>query len=246
MYFSEKTKKETKNKIINNPILAIKTFNKDINEIVKIVEALPDDLKLENPINIFEFQENFKKIPQNLRADTVLVFDTETTGLVGYVVSIALILYSIKEDKVLEEFYIELNPQVKIEKGAIEQHKITEDMVKDAPIFADVWEEKIKPFFDKADFYVGQNLEFDLRVIARELERMKVFYPLNKKVFDTMYFTKNIVNAKGVNGRKKNASLSEIIEYFNIKLDDYTFHNSLVDTKATLEIFKVLLNYKKE
>ena len=246
MYFSNKIKEEVKEKMIKNANLAIKTYGQDINESVKVAKNL-NDIDLKETNDLFEYRSVFEQIPEELRADKVLVWDTETTGFVGYIVSIALVLYSIKEDKVLEEFYIELNPQVKIEAGAIEQHKITEDMVKDAPIFADVWEEKIKPFFDKADFYVGQNLEFDLRTIARELERMQIIYPLNiKETFDTMVFSKNIVNAKGVGGRKKNATLEEIVNFFGIKLEDDTYHNALVDTKATLEVFKALLRYKKE
>jgi len=55
-------------------------------------------------------------------------------------------------------------------------------------------------------------------------------------------FTKS----KDKNGKRiKDPKLEEAVEFFGIKLEDTEYHNALVDTEATLEVFKAMLAYKE-
>lgn len=192
-----------------------------------------------------QFSKDFNSIPEEERANRIVLFDTETTDKYNaYAVSIAIIVYNIREDKVEEEFYTLINPLDVINPEAIEVHKITPEMVMDEKPFSE-YVEKINALFEGADFLVGQNLEFDLKVIEREYERLGLINPLlGCEVFDTMHMAKEVVQAVDVKGKIKNPQLKESCEYFGIKFDDADeFHNALVDTKACLEIFKCLLRY---
>jgi len=206
-----------------------------------------EKLPLHNPADVGKlttFLKDYNMVNDEYKVDKVLVFDTETTGYTGYVVSIAFVLYSIKEDKVLEEYYSLVNPMAPISADSIKVHKIVEEDIKDAKTFDQVWEE-VKDLFGKADMAVGQNLSFDLKVLEREFERMNMPNPIESYFyFDTMKYGKAIAKVKDKNGKKiKDASLEELIQFFGIKLEDTTYHNALVDTKATLEVFKAMLNY---
>ena len=65
-------------------------------------------------------------------------------------------------------------------------------------------------------------------------------------VFDTMTMAKEVVKAKGKTNRIKNPTLEESIKFFDIELEDNTFHNALVDVKGTLEVFKKLVNIDRD
>lgn len=192
------------------------------------------------------FQNDFEQVKEENRVDKVIVFDTETTGYNGYAVSMAFILYSIKENKILKKYYSLVNPQVDIPADSTEIHKIKNEDVQDEKTFAELWPE-IQEMFNEADMAVGQNLGFDFRVLEREFDRMGIPNPIEAFFwFDTMTLAKQIVKARDKNGKRiKDPKLEESVEFFGIKLEDTEYHNALVDTEATLEVFKAMLAYKE-
>ena len=242
--FNRKTREDLKDKVnCLKGTVEVESPRNEIDSLYSLVlqnKLLPSYKKR----GLESFLLDLKEIPEENRVDKVLVFDTETTGKTGYVVSIAFILYSISEDKILEERYELINPQAPIEKEAEKVHLISEEKVKNKPIFADFWEE-FKELFDKADMAVGQNLIFDLMVLEREFERMGIVNPImGFPYFDTMEMGKDIAKVKDKNGRRvKNPKLEELVEFFDIKLEETDYHNALTDTKATLEVFKKMINY---
>jgi len=106
----------------------------------------------------------FSNITPKGKYDSVVVFDTETTGLApshDRIVEIAAIKYTNGEP--VQKFHSFINPGIPIPERVIEIHGITDDMVKDCPNIG-----QVIPAFDD---FIGDsilsahNLEFDLKFI---------------------------------------------------------------------------------
>lgn len=188
------------------------------------------------------FLNDLYAVPRDLRVKKVVCFDTETTAQVNaYAVSIALILYNIETEEVEQTYYTLLNPLVDISFGAMEVHGITEADVKDERKFSQVAND-ITAIFEQADLLVGHNVEFDLKVIEKEYERINAVNPvMYTPYFDTMKMSKATVGARDINNKVKDPRLEEAVEFFNIPQPTAAYHNALVDTEMCLEVFKSLL-----
>ena len=186
-----------------------------------------------------EWYENLMIIPSKERVNNLLFIDTETNRLNGYIVSIAMIEYDLKNQKIVDKFYVEVNPQEQIEEEAASVHKITEDKIKDAPTFEEI-EKEVSKRIEKSDLIVAFNAIYDIGVLIREYERlgkkMPEFYFL-----DLMTKLKTIVNAKTTNNRLKNATLEEAATFFGIASAENELHNSLYDTEILLLVFEKAL-----
>lgn len=248
MIFNKKTKEDFKN-LPQEKVLD--AYNKANNITSSVVIRNREDTMINialngRGLNVFSdketplemFLKDYNLIPEHQRKERVLLFDTETTDKYNaYTVSIAFIIYNIKEGRVEKEFYSLVNPQDIIRADATEVHGITAEMVADAPLFDEL---DIREFFD-IDMVVGHNVEFDLKVIEREFQRLNKVNPLlDVDVFDTMHMAKEIVQALDVKGKIKNPRLDECVAHFQIPEEDGAFHNALYDTKQCLEVFKKL------
>jgi len=107
-----------------------------------------------------------KKIKLDIKRE--VIFDTETTGISNKdkIVEISFIevIDGIKTGRSYQSFF---NPLIKISKGAYEVHKITNEDVKNAPLFREKAEEIIK--FIGSSNLVAHNAKFDMGMINREL-----------------------------------------------------------------------------
>ncbi len=182
------------------------------------------------------FKKDYKSLPDDKKARKIVVFDTETTDIAGYIVSYALVEYDMVEQKITKETYELINPQAKIEAEAFAVHKISEDEVKDKPIFSQKRDEILNILLD-ADMVVGHNVLYDFGVLKRELERDK--YKTNYidvAIFDTMYYSADVVELE----KKKMPRLEEAVNYF-FGHQSATYHNALEDVKMTLKVFEKLV-----
>lgn len=194
-----------------------------------------------------QYFSDYNLIPEEQRAERVLIFDTETTDKYNaYAVSIALIVYNLKTKTIEKEFYSLVNPKDFIREDAIAVHGIKNEDVVDAKTFEELIPE-IESFLD-VDFMSGHNLSFDINVFEREYQRLDKPNPLvNLEVFDTMIMAKEVVGAVDIKGKLKNPQLKECVNYFKIDEEEGAFHNALYDTKQTLEVFKKLYSlFSKE
>jgi DNA polymerase-3 subunit epsilon len=206
-----------------------------------VAEGLGIILPVKTQDALADYINSLSKVPEDKRVRYIAVFDTETTDKYNaYIVSIAIILYDMQEDSIVKEYYKEINPEMDINPEAIEVHKITPDMIKNAPIFKEV-EEEITSILLQADMTCGHNIAFDLKVMEREYERMGMVNPLmNIPFFDTMVMSSNKVDARTEKGRKKQPNLGEALTFFGLEQPSGSYHNALTDTKAALELFKAL------
>lgn len=233
--------------------------NKDRLSAFNKIKKMPDDIDIRNKedtmislglrnrgLNVFDknkvsiwkqFLKDYYSIPEELRIDKVAVFDTETTDRFNaYAVSLAVVIVNLKELKIEKEFYTLINPKDYIKEEAYEVHKISNEEIVNEKTFEEL-EEEISSCFNGIETVVGHNVDFDLKVMEREYNRINKENPLlNKNVIDTMIMSKEIVGATDVKGKLKNPKLEEAMDYFNIPKPDGEYHNALVDTKACAEI----------
>lgn len=196
----------------------------------------------ENAENYLEsFLNDFYILKPEHRAKTIAVWDFETTSQHNsFAVSLAIILYDLETQEIIESFYEIINPLSNISKGAIEIHKITQDEAESCPTFEEFLP-KIEKMFEQADFFVGQNLQFDTAVYERELERLGLPNKFTTMpIFDTMKAAKGIVNVYDKNHKIKAPTLEESCEHYNIEVSG-EFHNAAVDVQQTLEVFRCLM-----
>lgn len=94
----------------------------------------------------------------------VIILDTETTDLDGYVVQLAAI--DLNGGVVFDSL---INPLVDISPEAQAVHGITAEMLRDAPTFSDV-SELLRPLLSQV--VLVYNADFDKAVLKREFDRM--------------------------------------------------------------------------
>jgi DNA polymerase III epsilon subunit-like protein len=206
-----------------------KSHSLDINPLIKIETN-----------SLSEWMDNLILTDSKDRVDKILFFDTETTDINGFMISIAMIEYSLSTDKILSETYYEVNPKATIADGASEVHGFTNESVKDiALLFKDI-EQDITSKITACDFLCAYNALFDIGVLIREYARENIIPP---KFYwlDPMPMLKNIVDAKSTIGRKKDAKLEEAAAFFKIPTDEGVLHNALYDTKVLLKVFQAAI-----
>lgn len=201
----------------------------------------------------------------------VLVFDTETTGLIKgprpraleqypHITQITAILYSITSKKIVAVLneYISLPEGIIIEPQACQLNGITEDICKKngKPIHV-----VLKTFCElvlSCNVLVAHNYDFDSEIIQMELFRCSVLIPSYfTKMFQSKYLEKikvvpfcTMKNSaefcciKMTNGKNKYPKLIELYRaLFGLSPIGEDLHNSAVDTWVCLRCF-LKLYYK--
>src|SRR5690242_17510948 len=115
-----------------------------------------------------------------------LVFiDLETTGTniaTDRIIEIAII--KILPDKSRQVKHKLINPQIPIPKSSTDIHGITDEKVKDAPVFKEVANE-LKQFIDNADLSGYNSNRFDIPLLMEEFLRVGINIDMmNRKMVD--------------------------------------------------------------
>ena len=110
----------------------------------------------------------------------IVVFDTETTGLLKpesanlelqpYITEI----YCVKIDEsfqIIEEIDTFVKPPIPIPPEVVKINNINDEMVKDAPVFPLLYS-RLAKFFTGVDVVVAHNLPFDIGILLNELRRI--------------------------------------------------------------------------
>jgi len=240
--------------LIDNPALYKKKFNFRTDTLIEakesnlseydihLLEASKDDILLSEKDGSFDsWVSNIYMLPEEDRIENIMLFDTETAHLNGYIVSFAGILYSLSKRKILKEFYVMVNPGVNIDPETTEKaHGITDQDVANKESFSSI-SKKIKDAFDWADLIVAHNPMYDINVLNLEYARLgeKIEIP---PFLDTMKRLKQKVQAKNTLGRLKDPKLEEAAEFFGIDQDTSKLHNALYDTQILTKVFEKALD----
>ncbi len=163
-----------------------------------------------------------------------VVFDTETTGLNpsqgDRIVSISGV--RVRGTKVLkaDTFHALVNPGMKIPPISISIHKITDEMVTDAPIAGKVLPKFVEWVGDAV--LVAHNAAFDIKML--EVETTRAAQPMvENQVLDTLFIS------YGVHGDHEGHNLEAMALRMGVEVEGR--HTSLGDAKTTAQIFVRML-----
>jgi DNA polymerase III subunit epsilon len=169
-----------------------------------------------------------------------LIFDTETTDLPAStllpdarqprVTEFASVLWDDDTDDIQEHVWL-FNPGVPIQPKAAEVSHITNEMVQDAPAFAEK-APAIRALLLLADVAVAHNLFFDMHMVACEFRRADTADVKWPKGICTVEATEHIM------GRRM--KLSELHRYLFAE-DFHGAHRALTDVRALLRCYRELI-----
>jgi len=132
-------------------------------------EEVEELKEVEEKIDLKDHEIITKKIKVELENKREIIFDTETTGLgkEDKIIEISLmeVVNGVKTGKFFQSYF---NPLIKIDEGAYKIHKISNEDVKDSPLFVDKVEEMIE--FVGNSLLVAHNAKFDMRFFNSELK----------------------------------------------------------------------------
>jgi DNA polymerase-3 subunit epsilon len=164
-----------------------------------------------------------------------VVLDTETTGLDpdqgDRVVEIGC-LELLNHMPTESSYHTFINPGRTMSPGATEISGITDEMLADKPVFANV----AKGFLDFiADSeLIIHNAPFDLKFLNSELARLGDVRLLDERVFCTLtYARKKFPGAP--------ASLDALCKRFDIDLSSRTKHGALIDARLLADVYLELI-----
>lgn len=166
----------------------------------------------------------------------LVYFDIEATGL------------NISKDRIIEVSFLRvepdqsenmktwlLNPQVPISEESYKIHGISEEKVKDQPVFEEKAGE-IANFIGNADLAGYNLLKFDLPMLMEEFIRAGVDFDLSKR---------KIVDVQRIFHQMEKRTLEAAYRFYcNKTLEDA--HSASADTQATHEILKAQIEHYDE
>lgn len=163
----------------------------------------------------------------------IIFFDLETTGT------------DINKDRIVEISYIKvypngneesknmrINPGMHIPESSSQVHGITDDDVKDCPLFKDV-AKSIAKVFEGCDIAGFNSNRFDIPLLVEEFLRAGVDLDLRKHKF---------IDVQNIYHKLEKRTLIAAYKYYCGKnLEDA--HSALADTKATYEVLQAQLDH---
>ena len=202
------------------------------NQLQKTIVPQPQVYNVEkNNIQTSMFEEHEYICPL-LRHNTFVVFDLETTGLdldKSKIVEIGAC--KIENGNIVSTFTTLIDPEMPMPISAQEVNKISDDMLKSAPLFEYV----IEPFEDycKGCIVVGHNAKnFDVPMIKN---RFKDYgFDFNHPCIDTMDLHKQF------DPNAKKSSLNYCMERYSLVNENA--HRAMSDALATAKLFIYLAN----
>ena len=171
-------------------------------------------------------RENRTPMPISERLSEYTVIDTETTGLYSKDKLIEVSAATIRQGRIVDTFTRLVNPGIPISPEASAVNNITDDMVCDCPMFAEISREFIDFIGD--DIIVGYNIGFDLGFIQRELGRQ-----LENSVVDAYNFAKDTIYLQSY-------KLTDVAAFFNVGCAGC--HRAGEDVRITQQVFEKLMD----
>ena len=156
----------------------------------------------------------------------LVFFDLETTGLSitnDRIIEICLLKINIDNSRDIKNWLI--NPQIPISEESINIHGITNEKVKNQPLFKEIAEEIIN-FIKNCDL-AGYNLiKFDIPLLAEELLRSKIEFNFKNC---------NIIDVQNIFHKLEKRTLEAAYKFYCNKILENA-HSAKTDTIATYEI----------
>ena len=201
-------------------------------------KTAPKDYKLIRPtpaetLKVASVFDDFE-IPEELKENTFVVFDLETTGLDLMNNGITEIgAVKIVNGKITEQFTSLIKPDYAISEEITRLTGITTEMVADSPKIGAVIPDFMK--FIEGAILVAHNAEFDIKFIKRFAGAED--YDVLNKVVDSMYLMREVLP------QLKKSDLHTLADYFGVV---FRHHRALSDAYATAECFIEMMKIKEK
>lgn len=170
---------------------------------------------------------------RNLGETDYVVFDLETTGAKTPPCRVTEIgAYRVRGREIVGEFQTLVNPEVPIPVFIVGLTKITDEMVKNAPKFAEVAFEFMEFVGDAV--LVAHNAPFDMRFLNHEISRIHLNHRVANPSLCTVRLSRKLVP------EVDNHRLNTVANYYSIDLTNH--HRASADALATAKIFINLLD----
>jgi DNA polymerase III subunit epsilon len=163
----------------------------------------------------------------------LVFFDLETTGI------------NVANDRIVELAYLKvfpngneeskvvrINPGIPIPKEASDIHGITDEDVKNEPLFKEL-AQSLANTFEGCDFAGYNSNKFDIPVLAEEFIRADVDLDLKKRKF---------IDVQVIFHKMEQRTLGAAYKFY-CKKELIDAHSALADTKATYEILMAQLDF---
>ena len=163
-----------------------------------------------------------------------IVLDTETTGLDPHkghrIIEIGCVEL-IDRKRTGNELHQYLQPDRKIDAGAIEVHGITNEFLQDKPHFSDIVDDFLA--YIKDSELIIHNAPFDVGFIDKELSLISPELGDTKKYCQVV---DSLVMARRMRPGQKN-SLDALCRHFNIDNSTRELHGALLDAELLAEVY---------
>jgi len=163
----------------------------------------------------------------------IVFFDLETTGINitnDRIVEITLLRIE-PNGKESEKTFL-VNPTIPISKEATEIHGISDEDVKDKPVFKEI-AKNVASFIEGADIAGFNSNRFDIPLLAEEFLRADVDFNMKNRKF---------VDIQVIYHKMEQRNLAAAYKFY-CKKDLIDAHSSKADTFATYEILKAQLDF---
>lgn len=158
------------------------------------------------------------------------IIDVETTGgspMLDRVIEVAVFVFD--GEKITDSYNTLINPRRPIDPYVTKLTGITEDMVKDAPLFEDIKDRLLE--LTHENIFVAHNVKFDFGMIRQEFKRLGIDF--NRKQLDTVNLARKVL--PGFNSY----SLGNICDSLGIEIHDR--HRATGDAEATVKLLEIIL-----
>jgi DNA polymerase III epsilon subunit family exonuclease len=198
-----------------------------------ISELIKDDLRL-NLGDDFMVQLALDDVETRLLHESdFVVVDVETTGAKTPPCRVTEIgAYRIENGRIVAEFQTLVNPQARIPPFIVGLTGITDEMVRDAPLFEEIASDWLR--FAGDAVLVAHNSQFDTRFLNHEVSRL---YPGRRMINSHICTVK--LSRSAVPGLL-NYRLHTVAQHFQIPI--FNRHRAAGDALATAEIFIRILD----
>ncbi len=158
------------------------------------------------------------------------IIDVETTGgspSSDRVIEIAVFVFD--GEKITHSFSTLVNPRRPIDPYVTKLTGISNDMVKDSPLFEEVHEKILE--LTHENIFVAHNVKFDFGMIRQEFKRLGIDF--NRKQLDTVNLARKVLPGF------ESYSLGNICDSLGIEITDR--HRASGDAEATVRLLELIL-----
>lgn len=163
-----------------------------------------------------------------------IVLDTETTGLdprQGHRIIEIGALELIDRRLSGRDFHVYINPERGIEAGALEVHGISEEFLRDKPVFSEIAEDFLA-FIDGAEMLI-HNAPFDIGFLDNELAIMGHAVT---SVMDVATVLDTLELAKDLHPGQRN-NLDALCKRYDVDNTSRTLHGALLDSEILADVY---------